>query len=75
MSRDLRKYARQTDLRLVAGFLVLLLVVGLGLIYLFLGPNAAWLGLLCLLLALAPVALIWLALTIIAWIVAKANQE
>jgi hypothetical protein len=35
MSRDLRKYIRQTNVRLVVGALVLLFVVGDGLIYLF----------------------------------------
>ncbi len=65
MGRDLRQYARQTNLRLVVGFISLLLVVGDGLIYLFYGRSAALLGLLCILAGLAPVALILLALWLI----------
>ncbi len=65
MGRDLRQYARQTNLRLVVGFISLLLVVGDGLIYLFYGRSAALVGLLCILAGLAPVALILLALWLI----------
>ena len=40
MSRDLRKYGRQTNIRLVAGALLLLFVIGDGLIYLIYGSGA-----------------------------------
>ncbi len=54
MKSEIRKYARQTNLRLVIGFLVLLFVVGDGLIYLFYGMGAAVLGLLCLTAGMIP---------------------
>jgi hypothetical protein len=73
MGRDLRKYARQTNLRLMAGFLVLLFFVGDGLIYIFYGRNAALMGLLCLVAGLSPLGLILIALWIIDWI-ARSNR-
>jgi len=60
MSKDLRQYARQTNIRLFAGFLLVLFVVGDGLIYVFYGREAAVLGLICLFAGLAPLGLIWL---------------
>ncbi len=73
MIRDLRKYARQTNIRLFAGFIFLLFIIGDGLIYLFLGRGAAILGLICLLGGLSPVVLILAALWVIDW-VAKNNR-
>ncbi len=57
MTRDLRQYARQTNVRLMIGALFLLFVVGDGLIYLIYGRGAALMGLLCLLGGLLPVLL------------------
>ncbi len=65
MSHDLRKYARQTNSRLIIGFIVLLLVVGVGLILIFYGKSAALMGLFCILAALVPVLMIILAFWII----------
>lgn len=65
MGRDLRQYARQTNLRLIAGFLLLLFIVGDGLIYIFYGRNAALMGLLCLVAGLSPLILILIALWVI----------
>jgi hypothetical protein len=62
MSGDMRKYSRQTNLRLIIGFIVLLFVVGGGLIYWFYGGRAALLGILCLIAGLLPILLIWLIL-------------
>lgn len=73
--RDLRRYARQTNIRLIAGGLLLLFVVGDGLIYLIYGPSAAVSGLICLGVGLVPLVLIVLALAIIDWIVKRANSE
>ena len=75
MSRDLRQYARQTNVRLIAGGLLLLLVVGDGLIYLFYGQGPAVMGLICMLAGLSPLVLIWLALELIGWIARRANPE
>jgi hypothetical protein len=73
MGRDLRHYARQTNLRLIAGFLLLLFLVGDGLIYIFYGRNAALMGLLCLVAGLSPLVLILIALWVIDWI-ARSNR-
>jgi len=62
MTRDLRKYAQQTNVRLAVGFVVLLFLVGDGLIYWIYGQEAAVMGLTCMLVGLAPVVLIGLAL-------------
>jgi hypothetical protein len=75
MARDLRKYARQTNFRLGIGMGLLLLVVGIGLIYLIWGPGAAVSGLLCLLAALVPISLIFLSLWVLDWIQKRANRS
>lgn len=75
MSRDLRKYAQQTNIRLFAGFIILLFVVGIGLIYYYYGQGAALFGVLCLLAGLAPLLIIWFVFVVIDWIVARANRD
>jgi hypothetical protein len=68
MSRDLRRYARQTNFRLIVGFTLLLFIVGDGLIYLIYGQGAALMGLLCLAGVSVPLALIVISLWIIDWV-------
>lgn len=75
MTRDLRKYARQTNIRLGVGAVLILLIVGTGLIYYIYGPGAAVTGLLCLLAGLSPIALIVLSLAILDWIQKRANRS
>jgi hypothetical protein len=75
MTRDLRRYARQTNVRLIVGALVLLFIVGDGLIYLIYGKGPALMGLLCLLAGLMPVALTLLVLLLLAWVAKKAEGE
>ena len=75
MKRDLRSYARQTNVQLAVGAFVLLFIFGLGLIWLIYGLGAAITGLLCLLGALVPIALIFLALYGMDWIVKRANSK
>jgi len=75
MTRDLRKYARQTNLRLVTGALILLFIIGDGLIYLFYGVRAAVMGLLCLLAGVTPVVLVALILLLLDWIAKRANRD
>jgi len=60
---------------LTIGFVVLLLLVGDGLIYLIYGPRAAILGALCILAGLAPVVLIAGLMVILDLVVKKANDE
>ncbi|MFT3895558.1 MAG: hypothetical protein QM730_28385 [Anaerolineales bacterium] len=75
MTRDLRKYAKQTNVRIGVGATLLLLVVGTGLIYLIYGPGAAVSGLLCLLAGLLPIGLIFLSLALLDWIQKRANRS
>lgn len=74
MSRDLRRYAQQTQLRLLIGGILLLLVAGDGLIYIFYGQRAAFMGLLCLMAGLAPLVLISGAFWLIEWIVRRSRE-
>ena len=73
--RDLREYARRTNLRLAVGALILLLVIGVGLIWLFYGEGAAGLGFTCLLAALFPVILILFVFVAIEWIIKRARPK
>lgn len=73
--RDLRKYAKQTNVRLLVGAFFLLFVVGIGLIWLIYGKAAAGMGLTCLLAALIPVLLIFGFFAIIDWILKRARPE
>lgn len=75
MSRDLRKYTRETNIRIVVGALFLLLIIGSGMIWLFYGAGAAMMGLLCMLAGLIPIALIFLLLNFSDWIVKRANRD
>lgn len=73
--RDLRHYARQTNFRLIAGFIMVLFIVGDGLIYLFYGRGAALMGLVCILGGIAPVVLIIAALWLIDWVAKRNNKD
>jgi len=75
MTRDLRRYSRQTSFRLLLGFFVLLFLLGDGLIYLFMGRNAAVMGLVCLVLGLAPALLVWLLLGVMGWLVKQERER
>ncbi|GAP18127.1 hypothetical protein [Levilinea saccharolytica] len=73
--RDLRKYARQTNTRLIVGGILLLFIVGIGLIYLLYGPAAASMGFLCMGVGLIPLLMIFLFLWVIEWVTKKANDN
>jgi hypothetical protein len=75
MTRDLRKYARQTNIRLIAGALLVLFVVGDGLIYFIYGKAPALMGLLCLLVGMIPVGLTMLVLLLLDWIRKRADRD
>ena len=75
MSRDLRKYARQTNIRLAIGAVLVLFIIGDGLIYLFYGGGAALMGILCLLGGMVPVVLVLLVLLLFDWIQKRANRD
>ena len=75
MSRDLRKYSKETNIRLALGAFLLLLVVGVGLIWAIYGQGAAGMGFVCLLAALAPVILILAVFLAIEWILRRARPK
>jgi len=75
MARDLRKYARQTNVRLVAGALLLLFIVGDGLIYFIYGKGAALFGLLCILGGMLPVVLTVLVLLLLDWVRKRLDHD
>ncbi|MEJ5201102.1 MAG: hypothetical protein WHV66_02615 [Anaerolineales bacterium] len=75
MSRDLRQYARQTTVRLIAGGLILLILVGDGLIYLIYGPGAAISGLICIGIGLIPPILVIGVLALLDWVTRRARSE
>lgn len=60
--RDLRRYHRQTNLRLVIGFFLILFFLGDGLIWYFYGREPALFGLFCLAAGTAPILIISLIL-------------
>ena len=66
--RDLREYAKRTGVGLILGAFILLFVVGVGLIWIIYGDQAAGMGLTCLLAATFPVILILSVFLGIDWI-------
>ena len=75
MSKNLRKYAEDTNIQLVIGALLLLFIVGDGLIYLIYGKEAALMGLLCLLGGVAPILIIILFMILLNWVVKQTNKD
>ncbi len=74
MLRDLRQYSKQTNLRLFAGFVLLFLLVGEGLIWVIYGAGAALFGLFCALAAIVPIIFIVLILWLAEWIMRRADH-
>ena len=75
MNRDLRKFARQTNVQLIGGGLLGLFILGDGLILFFYGLPAAIFGLLCIILGLIPIVMIYAVFVLIDWIVKNARRE
>lgn len=75
VSRDLRKYATQTNKRLILGGIGLLYLVGGGLIYSIFGREAAITGVICLTAGISPLGLAWLALNLVGWIAKRADPD
>jgi hypothetical protein len=73
--KDLRSYARQTNVRLIIGAFLILIIVGEGLIYLFYGPGGAVTGLLCIGSGLIPIFLIIAILYGMEWLVKRNNDK
>lgn len=74
MGFDLRRYARQANLRLAAGFFLLLFTLGAGLIWVIYGREAALLGLLCLVAGSVPLILVFAVLYVTERIVRKRDE-
>lgn len=75
MTRDLRKYTKQTNFRVVVGIVLFLLIVGNGLIYWIYGPGAGVLGVLCMGALGVPLMLIVGYLRLLDWIKNKADES
>jgi hypothetical protein len=75
LSKDLRKYSRETNIRLLLGAFILLFIVGVGLIWLIYGQGAGGMALVCLLAALFPVVLILGIFLAIDWILSRARPK
>lgn len=67
--RDLRRYAHQTNVRVIFGGILILFIIGDGLIYLFYGKGAAILGFMCLIVGLSPLLLIGMFFVLMDWVV------
>ena len=75
LKRDLREFADQTNVRLLAGAFLLLFGVGVLLIFLIYGAGAAVAAFLCLLIGLIPIGLILVWLLGMDWIVKRARPK
>jgi hypothetical protein len=75
MSRDLRRYARQTTTQLIIGGILFFFLVGIGLIYIIYGSSAALSGLLCMGIGLFPLLLIFLVFALMDAVVKRANRD
>jgi len=75
MSRDLRRYARQTNVRLFIGFFLILFFLGDGLIWFFYGRTPALFGLMCLFAGSTPLVFIGLVFWIMELVVKRAGDK
>ena len=75
MTRDLRKFAQQTNIQLIVGGLLVLFIIGDGLILIMYGPASALFGLLCIGIGLIPVVIIYAVFVLMDWIVKNARRE
>ena len=73
--KDLREYSKQTNIRLALGAFILLFVVGVGLIWIIYGENAAGMAFTCLLAALFPIILILFIFVAIDWILSRVRPK
>ena len=73
--KDLREYSKETNVRLALGAFILLFVIGVGLIWVIYGGNAAGMAFTCLLAALFPVILILGIFLGIEWILKHARPK
>jgi fatty acid desaturase len=69
--RDLRKYARQTSFRLIAGGILIVIIAGVVVTWLIYGKSAAFSALLCIGIGLLPIVFIFLLFLLISAILRK----
>jgi len=74
MPVDFRRFRQQTNFRLIIGFLIVLLVIGLGLVFVIYGENAAIAGFLFLVISLSPVVIIVIILQVLQWIINRTRK-
>ncbi len=70
-ARDLRTYVQRTNLALILGGLLLVLVGGNLLVWLLYGPGTALQSLTCMMVLLIPVGLIAVILWLMDWVVRR----
>jgi hypothetical protein len=75
LSKDLRKYSRDTNIRLGVGAVLLLLIVGGGLIWAIYGAGAGGMALTCLFAGVMTVLLIIGVFFAIDWILGRARPK
>ncbi|MBA4313241.1 MAG: hypothetical protein C0417_11490 [Chlorobiaceae bacterium] len=73
--RDLRAYSKQTFFRLILGSLAIIIIVGLGLIYIFYGKGAVITGFLCISSGLLPIVVILLVFQLIDFVIKKSKNS
>ena len=64
---DARRYARRQDVQLLAGFFILLYLVGGALIWFFYGAYGALLGFVCMTMGLLCVVLLYGLVSLMGW--------
>ena len=67
----MRTYSRQTITRLIIGGIVVLIVVGIGLVWIFYGKEAALSALICIGLGMLPLWIILIVFFLITYILKK----
>ena len=75
MSKDLRKYSRDTNVRLGVGAFLLLLIVGGGLVWAIYGAGAGGMALTCLFAGGMAILLIIAVFFAIDWILGRARPK
>lgn len=72
---NFQKFLHQTRIRAIFWFIFILIVIGLGLVWIFYGKQAALFGLLCLLSMLIPTGLVVIALVALDLFTKKINSD
>ena len=71
---DPKKYASQTRFRFILGVLLIILIIGPLIVNAIYGINAALSALLCMGGALIPVAVIFISLYLLDWVLKRRNE-